>query len=313
MSFDKQFRILNKKKPIIIIGEVLIDVISDEDLLETYHLFGGSSANIAVNCTQIGIKSKFVGAVGNDAFGSFLINTLNKERVDQNIAVLPYPTSMVYLNKNKLSPTPSFSRSVDYRIDFSDILQRDTLSSEILHFSFWPLSNNPGRDTILKAMDLAKQNNITIGFDPNYHPLLDDELHSGLDLIKKVIPNVDIIKPSLDDSKRIFQQELSPKAYLDLYEQMGAKLIIITLGADGLIARYEHETIKLPSYATHVVDSTGAGDAFWSGLYAGITNNESVVNSIKLGLMASALNLKVIGANCNLPRYEELKRLLRTR
>ncbi len=313
MPFDKHFRILNENKTITIVGEILIDEISDEETQETYQLFGGSSANIAVNCTQIGIHSAFFGTVGNDKFGSFLINTLLHEHVDNNITVLPFPTSIVYLNKNQLSPLPYFSRSVDYRIEFSDVLRIKILSSKILHFSFWPLSKEPGRDTILKAIDFAIQNKVSIGFDPNYHPLLDDENQSGLEIIKKVMKKVDIIKPSLDDSKRIFGKECSPEEYLDLYEQLGAKLIIITLGERGLIARYEHETITLPSYATKIVDSTGAGDAFWSGLYAGISNNETIFDSIRLGLVVSSLNLQVIGANCNLPRYEELKKLLNAR
>ncbi len=313
MSFDVPFKKYGPDGSLVLIGEILVDVIEDTGNKKTVTSLGGSPANIAVGCTQLGIPCHFFGSVGNDESAVFLRNEINKERVLADIATNEYPTSVVHMDKNIFSPSPRFARSVDYRIEFSDSMKNAIASTSILHFSFWPLSKKPGRTTILRAIDLAKQENITIGFDPNYHPLLDDQSRSGLSVLLDVMQKVDIVKPSLDDSFRIFGKRLDPSAYLDLYEKMGIPLIIMTLGKDGLVCRYEGETLWLDSLASEIVDSTGAGDAFWSGLYSGLLHNDSLKDSLKLGLMASSLSLATVGANCHLPTYDQLRILLEKR
>jgi fructokinase len=62
----------------------------------------------------------------------------------------------------------------------------------------------------------------------------------------------------------------------------------------------------MPSMADEVVDATGAGDAFWSGLYSGIINRYTIEESLKLGLACSAFNLKTVGAMSDLPPIHQL-------
>ena len=160
----------------------------------------------------------------------------------------------------------------------------------------------------MEAIDIAKENNVLVGFDPNYHPELDDENNSGFKLISEVMKKADIIKPSLDDSVRMFGERTLDQ-YLNIYEEMGAKLIIMTLGKDGLIARYKGTNISLPSFANEVVDTTGAGDAFWTGLYAGVVTDQTILDAVRLGLQCSAFSLKEIGADIDFPDITVLKKL----
>ncbi|MDD3123113.1 MAG: PfkB family carbohydrate kinase [Candidatus Izemoplasmatales bacterium] len=314
MPFNQKIPLpMNQKYDVILIGEILVDIIIDKETELTEQLFGGSPANIALNLKQLGLSSRLFGAVGNDEFGTFLLNNLNENQMDYHVDVVNSATSFVTINKSSSTPIPMFSRHSDTLIPFSKELKSDLLKTKIVHFSFWPLSKSSSRLTIEKAIEEAKKNHAIIGFDPNYHPLLDNSKKTGLAALRNIIGKVDIIKPSLDDSIRIFGDNHSLEEYLQFYQDLGCKLVIMTLGEKGLIAKYENESLVLPSYATDVVDTTGAGDAFWSGLYGGMCKGYNILTSIKLGLLCSAYNLQVVGANANLPNIDYLLNSLESR
>jgi sugar/nucleoside kinase (ribokinase family) len=90
---------------------------------------------------------------------------------------------------------------------------------------------------------------------------------------------------------------------------LGAKLVILTMGKDGAIASNGSETATFTTLATEVADTTGAGDAFWSGFYASLVKGYSVYDSISLGFAVSAYKLKYTGAVVNLPILETIKDL----
>lgn len=81
----------------------------------------------------------------------------------------------------------------------------------------------------------------------------------------------------------------------------------MTLGKDGAIASNGVETIKFKTMASEVVDTTGAGDAFWSGFYAAIIKGYTIKEALNLGFAVSAYKLKYTGAVVDLPKLEEIK------
>ena len=67
--------------------------------------------------------------------------------------------------------------------------------------------------------------------------------------------------------------------------------------------------LKFNTLATEIVDTTGAGDAFWSGFYTGITKSYTLKESLNLGFATSAFKLKHVGAIANLPKIEEFENI----
>ncbi|WDC84817.1 carbohydrate kinase family protein [Caloramator sp. mosi_1] len=80
----------------------------------------------------------------------------------------------------------------------------------------------------------------------------------------------------------------------------------MTLGKDGVIVADKNIMQRFDTLATKVEDTTGAGDAFWSGFYTGLIKGRSILDSAKVGLAASAFKLRYIGAISPMPSYEEL-------
>jgi len=105
-----------------------------------------------------------------------------------------------------------------------------------------------------------------------------------------------LVKCSDVDYERIFNAPLkNPQKALDQFLEMGAKQICLTLGAKGCwVADSENETF-LPSRKIKVVDTTGAGDAFWSGYLTAFLQGENLVDCAKAARAMAELKLKKLG------------------
>lgn len=312
VTLNQAYPLRNKSIDVLSIGEILVDMISDsyDNLHENnqFHvLFGGSPANICMNVNKLGAKAKLCASVGNDRFGDFLVSHLEKQNVETDlIQRTNLPTSMVVVNKSTGTPIPSFYRGADYAFHFTNQLKQAIDDSFILHISSWPISKKTSRKVIKQAIDYAKEQGVLIGFDPNYHPGLWEESEDGPEIIKELIGKVDILKPSEDDANRLFGKD-TPENQIEKFHKLGCKFVIMTLGKDGAIVSYEGEKTYHETKATKVVDTTGAGDAFWSGFYTGITQGETIEQAIEIGFLTSAYKLKFVGAVVDLPHYQDLK------
>ena len=313
-SFDSKLNFSNKEIDVFTIGELLVDMISNDyddnfDCNQYTKHFGGSPANIAMNIKRLGGNAAISSSVGNDGLGDFLINHLKNNNIDTSyINKVNNSTSMVLVSKSKSTPVPIFYRGADYNIDYDDNIDYALKNCKIVHFSCWPISQESSRQTIEKVIDKARKNNILIGFDPNYHEMIWEKNHDGLEYIKNLVSKVDIIKPSEVDAERIFGPD-TPENQVKKFIDLGAKLVIMTLGKDGAIVNNGVETLTFKTLATEIVDNTGAGDAFWSGFYTGLTKSYSLKDSLNLGFATSAFKLKHVGAITNLPTIEEIKNI----
>jgi len=155
-------------------------------------------------------------------------------------------------------------------------------------------------------IDECKKHDVLVCYDPNYHSMIWERGHDGIEYIKSLIAKVDIIKPSEDDAERIFGKD-APEDQLKKFLDLGAKLVILTLGKDGAIVSNGKETIRFNTLADEVVDTTGAGDAFWSGFYSGLIKGYTLKESLELGFAVSAYKLRYVGAIVDLPDIDTIK------
>ena len=313
-NFNNVVKFENKRFDVFAIGELLVDMISDDydadNSCNKYsRYFGGSPANITMNIKRLGGNPIISASVGNDRLGEFLINNLKKNNINTDfINKVNNSTSMVLVTKSKETPLPIFYRSADYNLEYNEDIGSILKNSKIVHFSCWPISQKKSRKVIEKVIEEARKNNVLIGFDPNYHEMIWEEGHDGIEYIKNLIGKLDIIKPSEVDAERIFGPD-TPENHVDKFIQCGAKLVIMTLGKDGAIVSNGTETIKFKTLATEVVDTTGAGDAFWGGFYTALTSNYPLKEALNIGFATSAFKLKNVGTIAELPSIEELKTL----
>ncbi|WP_105617348.1 carbohydrate kinase family protein [Vallitalea okinawensis] len=315
IQLNMQLDIHENKYDLVTIGEILVDLISDEygENFEsnTYSkYFGGSVANIAMNCRKLGIKSNVISSIGRDGLGEFLLNEI-KSKSDlpvQYINKVEGSTSLVLVTKSKGSPKPIFYRDADYQLEYNDAIEELINKSTIIHFSTWPLTHKLSRQVVEKIINISQQRGKFIGMDPNYHPALWEGSQGGVNYIKNILKDVNVIKPSEDDARRLFGED-TPENQIDKFHNLGVDLVLMTLGAEGAIISDGQNKVYLKTMANDVVDVTGAGDAFWSGFYSALIKKYTVIEAVKVGLAVSAYKLKYTGAVVDLPDLKTIKKL----
>jgi fructokinase len=135
---------------------------------------------------------------------------------------------------------------------------------DVFHFGSVSLSEEPSRSTTLEAVRIAKEAGATISFDPNYRPLLWKNEEEAALIIRSCLPLIDIIKISEEEAKLLTSYAQPDSAAKELLRQ-GIGCAVVTCGAAGALGAVRNGLISVEAKHVNVVDTTGAGDAFWGG------------------------------------------------
>lgn len=288
------------------IGELLVDVMTAEysnDLSEArkFEIYqGGSPANVAANLCFMGKKALIVGCVGDDGFGKFLLKELtNIGLTDEYIQInKSLATSVIFVTRTE--DTPDF---VAYRMADKEIkkLKKQLIqNAKILHTTAFALSLNPARDVILRAMKSAKKGGAVISIDWNYAPAIwgDD---NGKNVFHEVMRLSPLLKISLDDLSR-FVGERSIEDYKNYLDKYDCTVICITCGKDGVWYKKDGKKWNFSEIVAveRVVDTTGAGDAFWAGFISAYLDNSEVGECIDNALQTAAEKIQRKGPLYNI-------------
>lgn len=302
-----------------VLGDAVVDLIPDGD---NHYLrcAGGAPANVAVGVSRLGVEAGFIGRVGNDPLGKFMQQTLQAEKISTEQMILDpqqrTSTVIVGLDQGERSFTFMVNPSADQFLEVNDL--PNFQQGEWLHCCSIALINDPSRSTTIEAIRRVKQAGGFVSFDPN----LRESLWSSLDEMKKVVNSVvamaDVLKFSEEELILLTNTtnlEDATKAVTSLYPE---KLIIITLGKDGAIYHLNGKSQVVASKALKPVDTTGAGDAFVSGLLAGLSqvsnwkeSDAVLVEVIRKANASGALATTAKGAMSALPNKAELEAFLK--
>lgn len=306
-------------------GEVLIDFISLEngkklvDVEKFQKKAGGAPANVATALVKLGASAEFVGAVGKDSFGKFLIETLNRYEVgtSQVIEDEHLGTTIAYVSIDENGERDfEFMRGADGNISPQQIDFNAFKDCKIIHLgSATALLGAQLYEVYQAFIEFANQHDKFISFDPNYRDALyHDKQELFVKHCKEVIKHVDLIKVS-EEEGQIITGESDHHQMIAALHDLGAKIVTLTLGKEGSLVSIEN-THKVESIAVKMVDSTGAGDAFIGALLSQIANLEQpkvilkdekmLVDFTKNANKVGALTTTKLGALDSIPSWDEI-------
>lgn len=290
---------------ILCVGEVLVDFIGHQEgvlINETrdYHRYlGGSPTNVAINATQLGLNTILIATVGKDGFGSYAIERLKNVGIQTNhIAVLnKKSTSVIFVSRSDGTPDFIQYRSADFRITEEQISTEILSRTKIFHTTCFALSKNPAQKTILKKAQEAHNLGCKLSIDVNYAKKLWKSQKEAFDVIKTYCQFNPLIKISEDDMLRLFEKKLPHEEIFEFFHNQGVDIVCLTLGSKGVkLSQKGKEILQLPAIKiAKVLDSTGAGDAFWSGFLFAYIREKSLEESLNIALKLAALKLQNIG------------------
>lgn len=277
-------------------GEALIDLLPGD-----IPVVGGGPANTAKALANLGIKSYFVGGISSDSYGEMIEENLYRSGVDLALvhrSQLPTAIAKVTLDENG-SASYEFSLENTATFNFGDWLPLG--SPEVLHVGTLSTIVNPGAEALFSW---ANTINSRIVFDPNVRPsVLGDKERYRKQFIKWVGIS-SIIKLSEEDLEWL---DFSIEKILEL----GAELVVLTRGAQGLSAFRKDETFEIPGRKVEVIDTVGAGDTVGAVLVEGLINfgelkGSNLKSVLERAALAAAITCTRAGAVP--PSLEELSK-----
>jgi fructokinase len=290
---------------ILCVGEVLVDFIGHQEgvqINETrdYHRYiGGSPTNVAMNASRLGLNVTMVATVGNDGFGAYILERLSNIGVNTNyIKTLDNKsTSVIFVSRSEGTPDFIPYREADCCI-FDEQISTETLSkTKIFHTTCFALSKNPAQEIILKKAEEAYTLGCQLSVDLNYAKKLWDSQEEALQVIKTFCKFNPLIKISEDDMLRLFEKELPHEEIFNFFHNEGVEIVCLTLGSKGVkLSQKGQEVIQMPAIKIDkVMDTTGAGDAFWSGFLFAYTKKKTIKECLDVALKLAALKLQNVG------------------
>ncbi|QLB43370.1 aminoimidazole riboside kinase [Mannheimia pernigra] len=298
-------------------GDAVVDLIPDG---ENHYLkcAGGAPANVAVGVSRLGVEAGFIGRVGNDPLGQFMRDVLAAEKVSVENMILDdhYRTSTVIvgLDNGERSFTFMVNPSADQFLEIGDLPEFS--QGDFLHCCSIAFINDPSRSTTIEAICRIKRAGGYVSFDPNLRESLWKNLDEMKSVVNSVISMADILKFSEEELTLLTDTANLEEATKAITAQYPEKLIIITLGKDGAIYHFNGKSQIVSGKALKPVDTTGAGDAFVSGLLAGLANTPdwkdetALVEVIRKANASGALATTAKGAMSALPNKAELDAFL---
>lgn len=328
---------------VVCLGEALVDLqpANRRQHLQAANLLrrvaGGAGANITVALTRLGVKAAFLGKVGNDPFGFFLRDTLDKSGVDPSHMVFgsEAPTGLAFAWVNDISTGEVGYFSLRY-LSAERTLRPQDLDptwldrASALQFGSLLLSTEPSASAVWQALEIAHNARVPCIYDLNLRlPFWPgrDAARAGM---LGPLEASDIVKLNRHELAFLTGETDLEQGVEKIWRQ-NFKLLVVTLDRDGCYFRTQKDANRLPGFGVKVADTIACGDAFLAALVAqllrlsytksgttpGIAdfdfeNGSLVRQACRYANAAGALTATRTGAIPALPTRRQLERFLKS-
>lgn len=310
---------------IVSLGEVVSDIYEGERSSSVEMPFiarpGGAPANVAVAAARLGAEAAFVGSVGDDLFGNFILDVLEAEGVETGGVTRQSPptrTTLAFVEIDEEGDREfTFYRTdpaADELLSPDDITEELFSSASFVNFGSIPLIKDPTAEAIRTAAKLAADEGIPVAFDVNFREHLWESVEAARETVDPLLDLSGIVKLSDDELSPLLDVQ-SPEEAAEVLLARGVALVLVSLGPDGAFYATKEFSGSVPAFETDVVDATGAGDAFLAATLVRLSEGsyeeeETVREATRRGNAAGALACTGYGAMTALPTREELERFM---
>lgn len=294
---------MNNQLEVLAVGELLIDLISENyaSSLDDAHVFqrmaGGSPANMAGNLCRLGRKAGLVASVGRDDMGQFLMKFVNDLGLDtRGVKQIGIPSTLILVTRSREVSNFEAYRLADCEISIEQITDDLLEGLKIFHTTCFALSKEPARSAILSAANKVVQLGGRLSIDANYAAKIWPDQKEAQDIVAKYCAGGALVKFSEVDWERLYGTPLNnAEAAAAFLHELGASTVCLTFGDKGSFVSNGQEQHFLEARKVQVKDTTGAGDAFWSGFLHAYLDEKPLLTCAKAGRRMAELKLGHFG------------------
>ncbi|MBU8879274.1 5-dehydro-2-deoxygluconokinase [Bacillus sp. FJAT-29790] len=312
---------------IIAIGRACIDLNATEynrpmeETMTFSKYVGGSPANIAIGGSKLGLKAGFIGKLSDDQHGRFIEQYMRGVGIDTSNMVIDKEGHKTGLAFTEIK-SPEECSILMYRDDVADLyltpseVNEDYIKkSRILLVSGTALSKSPSREAVLKAVNLARKNDVKVVFELDYRPYTWKSAEETAVYYSIVAELADVVIGTRDEFDVLENKSAGRNEdTINSLFKHSPDLIVIKHGVEGSFAYTKSgEIFKGRAYPSKVLKTFGAGDSYASAfLYALITGKE-IETALKFGSASASIVVSKHSSSEAMPTVKEIEELISVR
>jgi len=259
-------------------------------------LLGGQVATAMAACRQWGLRTRYVGKLGEDHAAALHRAEFQRLGVEAHLFTAPgCPSQQAFILVD-----PSGERTVLWKRDarltlLPEELDREwILNARVLHLD--------GHDTAAatQAAQWARAAGIPVVADL-------DDLYPGYEAL---LPNIDFLITSRDIPARLTKEQNLRLSLPQVARRYGCRLTAATLGNEGVLAWDGERLHYVSAYRVEPVDTTGAGDIFHAGFIYGLLQGWPLQRQLEFACAAAALNCAAVGARGGIQPVEKIEQFM---
>lgn len=283
-----------------------------EDVKTFGKFLGGSSTNVAVGCARYGHAVNALTGVGDDPFGRFVINEMERLGVGASNVVINanFNTPVTFC---EIFPPDDFPlyfyrepSTPDLELSVEDVPE-DIEDYRIVWMTVTGLAAEPSRSAHLEAARRAKDA-ITI-LDLDYRPHFWPNEQAAAEQVAEVLPYVDVAIGNREEC-RVAVGEEDPERAADALLERGLDIAIVKQGLTGTLAKSATERAFVPATRVDVVNGLGAGDAFGAGVCHGLLSGWDLAQTVAFASAAGAIVASRLECSTAMPHESEVRELI---
>jgi sulfofructose kinase len=251
-----------------------------------------------VACARLGLRTKYIGTVGDDERGRIQIESLRGTGINldhvQVRSNCPNQSAYIIIDRSTGERTVLWRREDCLRLDPEEITPEQISCARLLHID--------GHDTpaVARAAEIARAHGIPVTVDV-------DTIYHGFD---RVLPNVDYLVASSEFPAAWTGNNDPFKALETLQKMYGMRVAAMTLGAHGSLALEDGKFHYAPAFVVNCVDTTGAGDVFHGAFCYAVLQEMPMRDALEFSNAMAALNCTALGARGGICGPEEIRALM---
>ena len=260
---------------------------------------GGQVASALVACGKLGLRTKYIGVVGDDERGRIQLASLREAGMDladvEIRAGCPNQSAYIIIDRSTGERTIFWHRPDCLALDPESITPKKIACARMLHVD--------GHDTpaVARAARIAREHGIPVSVDV-------DNVYPGFD---QVLACVDYLVGSTEFPAR-WTGDCDPFRALErIQAEYKMRVAAMTLGRDGALAREDGRFVYSPGFVVDCVDTTGAGDVFHGAFCYSVLKGASLRDALEFSNAMAALNCTKLGARGGIATADEARDLMR--
>lgn len=321
------FELKNKRRyDIIAIGRACIDLNATEynrpmeETMTFSKYVGGSPANIAIGSSKLGLKAGFIGKIPDDQHGNFIKKYMADAGIDTSNMAVDKEGHKAGLTFTEIK-SPEECSILMYREKVADLyLNPDEVHEEyikqasVLLVSGTALAQSPSREAVIKAVGLARGNDVKVIFELDYRPYTWESTEETAVYYSLIAEQSDVLigtRDEYDMMENLKEGTGDNKKTVSYFFQHSPELLVIKHGVEGSYAYTKAgKVFRGHAYKTKVLKTFGAGDSYASAFLYALINGKDIETALKFGSASASIVVSKHSSSEAMPTVAEIEQLI---